>query len=146
MGLGGLREGLGRERDRSAIEPTARCVPAAPRARSTEPEESDSLLWTLSGGLPPPPVPGVGAAETTSNRCDTPPLPPPARLTHPHPATPRMRGCLTRFSRASQFAMIALLGAREHLAHSLAQPELVYNTICGWMRRTARVRPSLRVA
>ena len=68
MGLGGLREGLGRERDRSAIEPTALCVPAVPRARSTEPEESDSLLRTLSGGLSPPPVLGAGAARTTSTR------------------------------------------------------------------------------
>ena len=31
------------------------------RARPTGPEESDSLLWTQSGGLSPPPVLGAGA-------------------------------------------------------------------------------------
>ena len=41
--------------------------------------------------------------------------------------------------------MIAVLRAREHLAHALAQLELLYNTICGSMGRFARVRASLRV-
>ena len=86
---------MGRDRDRSAIEPTARCVPAVSRARPTEPGESDALLCTQSGGLSPPPVLGAGAARTTSSRCTCPPLPPPALLTHPQPAALRARGCLT---------------------------------------------------
>ena len=97
MGLRGLRLGLERERDRSASEPTARYAPAVLHARPTEPEESDSLLWALSGGLSPPPALGAGAARTIASRCACPPLPPPALLTHPHPAAPRARGCLTRF-------------------------------------------------
>ena len=46
---------------------------------------------------------------------------------------------------ASQFAMIALLRAEEHLAHPVAQLELLYNTIRGSMGRFARVRASLLV-
>ena len=136
---------VSRERGRSAIEPAARYAPAVSHARPRAPEESDALLWTPGGGLSPPPVLGAGAARTTSTRCATPPLPPPAPLTHPQPVAPRMRGCLHTLSRASQIAMIALLGAREHLAHPLAQPELLYNNIRGSMGRFARVRPSLLV-
>jgi len=136
---------VSRERGRSAIEPVARYTPAAAPARPRAPGESDALSWTPGGGLSPPPVLGAGAARTTSTRCATPPLPPPALLTHPQPVAPRMRGCLHTLSRASQIAMIALLGAREHLEHALAQIELLYNTIRGWMGRIARVRPSLRV-
>ena len=40
---------------------------------------------------------------------------------------------------------MALLGAREHFAHPLAQPELLYSNIRGSMGRFARVRPSLLV-
>ena len=96
MGLWGSEEALGRERGRSAIEPLARCAPAVSLASPRAPEESDALLWTPGGGLPPPPVLGAGAARATSNRCASPTLPPPARLTHPHPAAPRARGYLTR--------------------------------------------------
>ena len=88
---------MGRERDRSAIEPCARYAPAVSRARPTEPGESDALLCTQSGGLSPPPVLGAGAARTTSSRCTCPPLPPPALLTHPQPAAPCARACLTHF-------------------------------------------------
>ena len=60
-------------------------APAVALACPTEPEESDSLLWTLSGGLSPPPVLGAGAAMATSNRCACPPLPlrPPSLLLIP---------------------------------------------------------------
>ena len=141
MGLGGLREGLERERGCSAIEPAARCVrlPSRLLARVRQ------RRAMLSSG------PRVGAAPT-SPRCwssgnnlkqvchPTPaPSSPPHSPSSRHSPHARLSHTL---SRASQFAMIALLGAREHLAHSLAQPELLYNTICGWMRRTARVRPS----
>ena len=80
--------------DRSAI--WRRQAPTCP----TAPEESDSLLWTLSGGLSPPPVLGAGAARTTSTRCICPPSPPPPSLTHPQPTAPRCARCLTRFCAA----------------------------------------------
>ena len=67
-GLGGFREAFGRERERSAIEPVARCAPAVSPACPCAPEESDSLLCTQSGGLSPPPVLGAGARRTTSKR------------------------------------------------------------------------------
>ena len=144
MGLGGLREGLGRERDRSAIEPFERYAPAVTHARPTEPEESDSLLRALSGGLPPPPV--LGASKENSLKQVS--LPSPAPSTSPH--SPSDRGSpRTRLShmllRASQIAVIALHGPREHLAHALAQLELLYNIRRGTMGRFARVRPPLRV-
>ena len=41
--------------------------------------------------------------------------------------------------------MIALLRAREHLAHALAQLQLLSNTSHGSMGRIARLQPSLRV-
>ena len=100
MGLWGSEQAFGRERDRSAIEPHARYAPAVAPACPTAPEESDSLLWTLSGGLSPPPVLGAGAARTTSNRCICPPSPPPPSLTHPQPTAPRCARCLTRFCAA----------------------------------------------
>ena len=96
-GLGVVREAVGRERERSAIEPVARYAPAVPLAHPCAPKESDALLWTPGGGLPPPPVLGAGAARTTSNRCACPFLPPPARLTHPHPLALCACDCLTHF-------------------------------------------------
>ena len=146
MGLGGLREGLGRDCDRSASEPTARCVPAVPRTRPTGPEESDSLLWTQSGGLSPPPVLGDGAARTTARRCACSPLPPPASLTHPQPATALCARLSHTLLRAAQVAMIALLRAREHPEHPLAQLELLCIFICGSVGQSARAPAPLRVA
>ena len=87
---------MGRDCDRSASEPTARCVPSVLHDRPTEPEESDYLLWALSGGLSPPSVLGAGSVRTTTSRCACPPLPPSASLTHPQRTAPCARGCLTR--------------------------------------------------
>ena len=129
MGLGGLREGLGRECDRSAIEPLARYAPAVASACPRATEESDALLWTLSGGLSPPPVLGVGAARTIASRCVCPPLPPPARLTHPHHAAPRARGCLTRFC-----------AQHSSLSSRFSEPENTANTL--QRRSTSSTTPS----
>ena len=95
-------------------------APAVAPACPTAPEESDSLLWTLSGGLSPPPVLGAGAARTTSTRCICPPSPPPPSLTHPQPTAPRLRALSHTLLRGAQVAVLALLGAQEHLEHGLA--------------------------
>ena len=107
-------------------------------------EESDALFY-----------PGWGPVAPTSPRCWSSgnnlkqvSLPRPAPSSPPH--SPSARGSLrARLSHtlllAAQDAMAALLGARQHLEHALAQMELLCNTIRGLMGRIARVRPSLRV-
>ena len=67
-GMLGRREGLGHGSDRSAIKSCARYALTVSRARPTDPQESDALPWTQSGGLSPPSVLGAGAARTTSTR------------------------------------------------------------------------------
>ena len=129
------------QRDRTMCTICAcRLASACPRA----PEESDALFY-----------PGWGPVAPTSPRCCSSgnnlkqvSLPHPAPSSPPH--SPSARGSLrARLSHtlllAAQVAMAALLGAREHLEHALAQIELLYNTIRGWMGRIARVRPSLRL-
>ena len=99
--------------------------------------------------------PGWGPAAPTSPRCWISEgdfkqvcLPNPAPSSPPNSPSSRRSPC-ARLSdtplRAAQFAMIAHLRAREHREHPLAQAELLYITISGWMGRIARLRPSLRV-
>ena len=99
--------------------------------------------------------PGWGPAAPTSPRCWSSEgdfkqvcLPNPAPSSPPNSPSSRRSPC-ARLSdtplRAAQFAMIAHLRAREHREHPLAQAELLYITISGWMGRIARLRPSLRV-
>ena len=102
-----------------------------------------------------PLYPRWGPAAPTSPRCWSSEsnlkqvsCPHPAPSSPPHSPSARGSPC-ARLShmllRAAQVAMIALLGAQEHLAHPLAQPELLYKTIRGWMARVAHRRPSLRL-
>ena len=131
MGLRGSEEGLGRERGRSVIEPCARYTPAISRACPRAPEESDALLWTQSGGLSPPTSPRCWSSENHFNKVS---LPRPAPSSPPHSPSARSAPH-ARLShallRAAQVAMMALLGAREHLARPLAQLELLYDRIPG---------------
>ena len=96
--------------------------------------------------------PGWGPAAPTSPRCWSSEgdfkqvcLPNPAPSSPPNSPSSRRSPC-ARLSdtplRAAQFAMIAHLRAREHREHPLAQAELLYITISGWMGRIARLRPS----
>jgi hypothetical protein len=126
MGLEGLREGLGRGRPQRESEPTARCVPAVPRARLTGPEESDILLWTQSGGLTAPTSPRCWSKENNLKKVSLSPLPPPALFTHPQPAAPPRTRPSHMLLRAAQIAILTLHGAREHVAHPLAQLWLFY--------------------
>ena len=107
-------------------------APAVAPACPTAPEESDSLLWTLSGGLSPPPV--LGAGRSNEDDCKQVCLPSLAPSSQPHSPSardsPRLR-LSHSLLRASQFAMIAFHGPREHLAHPLAQLELLCIFICG---------------
>ena len=109
MGLEGLREGLGRGRPQRESEPTARCVPAVPRARLTGPEESDILLWTQSGGLTAPTSPRCWSNKNNLNQVCLPSLAPSSQL-----HSPSARGSLcARLShmhlRVSQVAVGACL-------------------------------------
>ena len=75
-------------------------------------------------------------------------FPPPAPSSPPHSPSARGSPCALlshTLLYASQFAMIVLLRAEEHLAHPVTQLELLYNTIRGSMGRFARVRASLLV-
>ena len=124
-------------------------APAVAPAFPTAPEESDSLLWTLSGGLSPPPVLGAGAARTTSSRCEVClralPCPlQPASLTI-SPRLPAPAVVLTRFYARHSSLMIAFHGPREHLAPPpLAQLELLCIFICGSVGQSARAPAPLR--
>jgi hypothetical protein len=74
-------------------------------------------------------------------------LPSPAPSTSPHSPSAHGSPC-TRLShshlRASQIAVIALHGPLEHLAHALAQLELLYNIIHREMGQFSGVWPPLR--
>jgi hypothetical protein len=111
----------------------------APACCPTAPEESDSLLWTLSGGLSPPPV--LGAGRSNEDDCKQVCLPSLAPSSQPHSPSardsPRLR-LSHSLLRASQFAMIAFHGPREHLAHPLAQLEILCIFICGSVGQSAR--------
>ena len=113
------------------------CLPACTRGERCSPSDPE---W----GLAAPASPRCWSSENNLNKVS---LPPPAPSSPRH--SPSARGSLFArlfhtLLRAAQVAMIALLRAREHLEHALAQLDLLYKIARGPLGRLVRARVSLR--